>query len=178
MKKMTVKEALRTETLTVEKTAALSSPFTLAMIAALVAIVGSGLTWYSSRESTRQAMIISCIARLDAQEIKIREHAEPFFAAVGTMAGKTADPTHSRAIFLEAATPILTHAYGLTAYVPPDVAFAALNFSNVVRENMHAATTQEQEKIMAASQDRVSGILYKYDEFMKKFQKQKSECLN
>lgn len=161
-----------------EKTSAWSSPFTVAMIAAWVAIVGSGLTWYSSRESTKQAMVISCIARLDAQEIKIREHAEPFFAAVGTMVGRTADSGHSRAVFLEVAEPILTHSYGLIAYVPPDVAYASIKFGNVVRDNMHATTSEQQKEIMEKSQSDLSDILIKYDDFMKRFQEQKVDCQN
>ncbi|MGY2257457.1 hypothetical protein [Pseudomonas sp. SDO55104_S430] len=162
----------------VENVSVWSSPFTIAMIAAWVAIVGSGLTWYSNRESTKQAMVISCLARIDTQETKIREHAEPFFKAVGTMLGRIADPTHSRAVFLEIAEPVVTHSYSLLAYVPADVGFASINFGNVIIENMRATTTEEQVKIMADSQDRISGILTKYDEYMKKFQAQKIACQN
>gem|GEM_PF-3250517 len=161
---------------TAEKLSAWSSPFTIAMIAAWVAIVGSGLTWYSSRESTKQAMVISCLSRVDAQEIKIREHAEPLFRSVGTMLGRIADPGHSRATFLEIAEPVVTHSYGLLAYVPPDVGFASINFGNVILDNMRATTTDEQVKIMAESQEKISGIITKYDEYMKQFQAQKNAC--
>lgn len=111
--------------------------------AVAVAVVGSSLTWFSSYQSTKQAMTLSCIDRIDKQEAIVREKAAKFLSANGRLNSESGDERLSIDDTRPLVSATVSAAYELVAYAPGDLGEPTRGFA----ESLEAAVNNELNEI-------------------------------
>jgi len=114
-----------------------------AVLAAFVALVGTGLTWYSSDRSLRQALIQSCVKRIDEQEAKLREKAGRFLARKAEWYSKTINPEMNHDEYYRAGEQAIAAAQDLSVNAPLRLGLAAVMAADSIRMVMSAKSEEE-----------------------------------
>jgi len=114
-----------------------------AVLAAFVALVSAGLTWYSSDRSLKLALIQSCVMRIDEQEAKLREKAGVFLARQAEWYSKTINPEMKHEEYYRSGELAIAAAQDLSVNAPLRLGLAAVMAADSIRMVMTAKTKEE-----------------------------------
>lgn len=114
-----------------------------AVLTAFVALVGTGLTWYSSDRSLKQALIQACVKRIDEQEAKLREKAGIFLARQAEWYSKTINPNMKHEEYYRSGELAIAAAQDLSVNAPLRLGLAAVMAADSIRMVMTAKTKEE-----------------------------------
>lgn len=150
----------------------------VAWAALAVAVVGSSLTWFSSYQSTKQAMTLSCIDRIDKQEAIVREKAATFLSANGRLNSESGDERLSIDDTRPLVSATVSAAYALVAYSPGDLGEPTRGFA----EALEAAVNNElneidhMDEIAAEGRKNIEQWPHQYSLVLKSFQESRVAC--
>ncbi|MGE8098111.1 hypothetical protein ACQKP6_09125 [Pseudomonas fluorescens] len=151
-------------------------PILLAVIAASVGVIGSGLTWFSSYQATKQAMTISCVARFDQQEKLIREKTENFLTNYGEFLSRSGNREMPREEKRPLVEKTVKGAMALVAYAPLELGTPTLGLVTSLIFAMDATdqkTVDQQAGLAGISMLKWSN---QYFTLMDNFQSQRDKC--
>lgn len=150
--------------------------FLIAVVTAFATIAASGLTWFSSNQSTKQAMTISCVARYDQQEKLIREKTETFLTNYGELLSRSG----SKGLTREEKRPLVEKAVkgamGLVAYAPLELGTPTLGLATSLIFAMDAPDQKTVDQHAIKAGDSMMKWTTQYFELMDNFQSQRNKC--
>lgn len=148
----------------------------VAVIAALVAVIGAGLTFYSSWLSNHQATTQSCISRLDQQEARIRDKATVFLGDLSDLFGRGADPTIHPKELIALSVKTMRSALEFAAHAPPDMGISAVKVASAIRDSLTVSSENEAVIAVEKLNDIASSWPQQYYQLMEDFQSSKIDC--
>lgn len=143
-----------------------------------VAIVGSSLTWFSSYQSTKQAMTLSCIDRIDKQEAIVREKAAKFLSANGRLNSESGDERLSIDGTRPLVSATVSAAYELVAYAPGDLGEPTRGFAEALEKavNNELNKVDHMEQIAAEGRRNIAQWPHQYSLVLESFQQSRTQC--
>lgn len=143
-----------------------------------VAVVGSSLTWFSSYQSTKQAMTLSCIDRIDKQEAIVREKAAKFLSANGRLNSESGDERLSIDDTRPLVSATVAAAYELVAYAPGDLGEPTRGFAEALEQavNNELNEVDHMERIAFEGKKNIAHWPIQYSLVLKSFQESRIAC--
>ncbi|MBY8946341.1 hypothetical protein J1G35_10730 [Pseudomonas sp. SH10-3B] len=147
-----------------------------AIITGLVASAGAVLTWYSSQESTKQAIAQNCIQRIDNQEMKIREKTEAFLGNIADLISRGSNKKLSFDESRADAEKVIRSGFELIAYAPPEMGHSALKVTIAVQAMLNVESKTDVDLVALQSQNAMTEWPNRFFSLMEKYRDEKAKC--
>jgi hypothetical protein len=148
-----------------------------AIIAALSATVGVGITTYSSQASTNQTMKLSCVKRIDDQEDKLRARAETLLTSIAKLTAYPAHPNPTSEALANHYDAVVVAGQSLIANAPPFLAVKTMHLiGRIMKISMPTDDAAENAKNISEFQAEIIPWHQAYFDQMRQFEIDRVGC--
>ncbi|WP_431025379.1 hypothetical protein [Halomonas sp. H5] len=148
----------------------------IAIIGLVVTLCGAVLGWHGSYLQSRHSLEQSCIERLDARELLLREKGASLLGSIGRFAGETTYADNTEARFREHGTEVIARAMTLMAYAPPELGGSVVNVIGTMQYGLMARTVEEQERAMELASTAMRDWPIEFQTLMEEFEQRREAC--
>ncbi len=150
-----------------------------AKIAGLATLVAAGLTLMSGTISTHQAREQSCIARIDSQELKLREKAADLLGGLGELIAVASQTDQDRSRYNTAIQRVMKQSYELTAYTGPTAfGLQALKIAQAAQRGYSVVTEADRTEAVKQNGTTFYDWPKLYSDVLKAYESQRKDCSN
>ena len=146
----------------------------IAMLGLAITLSGGLLSWFSNFQSTAQAREAACIARLDQQELQIRDKANDLLGAIGAFGGVSLSNNLTETELHESGAKVIEAAFRFMAYTPPELGLSVSKLLLTMHNGLTAETQHEKETAVAMASvalkewpERYMAVMSGYEELRK-----------